>query len=267
MYGFTANGEGYGVRTYADGIRYAGQWSRNLYNGQGLQTLPDGSTMEGQWVDGFLYGKGVAQFADGASYVGEFNHSRFHGHGTKVYNNGDVYEGEWKNGVPDGRGKKKFSTGFDVEALFKDGKEVQGTATVKRGLIVVLTIPFWNGTYHGETIMHRGKRIPHGHGRATDTHREYVGEWRFGQRDGFGRNTNARGSVYEGEWVGGDPHGQGQGMVPRWRSLQGQRLGVAYLMGAELPSGATGMSMTESGPQVSFNNPPATILVWKTKAS
>ena len=58
--------------------------------------------------------------------------------------------------------------------------------------------------------MHRGKRVPHGHGRATETHREYVGEWRFGHRDGFGRNTNTRGSVYEGEWIDNDPHGQGQ---------------------------------------------------------
>ncbi|MDP6464003.1 MAG: hypothetical protein QGH65_08865 [SAR324 cluster bacterium] len=53
-------------------LKYEGEISNEVPNGQGTLTYPDGQKYEGEWKDGEWNGQGIFTISDGTKYVGEF---------------------------------------------------------------------------------------------------------------------------------------------------------------------------------------------------
>ncbi|MDD1780499.1 hypothetical protein LRP49_04720 [Enterovibrio sp. ZSDZ35] len=80
------------------GIRYSGDWSSDMLNGQGEITFPDGSTYKGGFKDNRRSGFGIETLVDRHSYKGMWENGRMHGHGQITYTNGCKYTGHFANG-------------------------------------------------------------------------------------------------------------------------------------------------------------------------
>ena len=52
--------------------------------GEGIKVFADGSRYEGQWKDGQKHGKGKYIYADGELYEGQWYQGKAHGEGTNV---------------------------------------------------------------------------------------------------------------------------------------------------------------------------------------
>ncbi|MEM6725979.1 MAG: caspase family protein [Bacteroidota bacterium] len=122
--GFFKDGQpfGYGVRRYADGKVFKGQW--DIYpKGEGTMTYRDGTEKTGIWeklelVKDFDCKKGDCK----------------NGTGTYTYYNGDVYEGEFADGKRHGKGKLTTKSGDVYEGDFKDNQyNGFGTLTSSKG--------------------------------------------------------------------------------------------------------------------------------------
>ena len=73
-------------------LKYEGEISNEVPNGQGTLTYPDGQKYEGEWKDGKWDGQGTWTSPDGDKYEGEWKDGQSHGQGTYTWSNGDVYE-------------------------------------------------------------------------------------------------------------------------------------------------------------------------------
>ena len=82
-------------------IRYEGEISNGLPNGQGTRTHPNGGIYEGEWKDGKRDGHGTQKYGGkwkGEKYVGNFKEDRQDGQGTYMWSDGTKYIGEFKMG-------------------------------------------------------------------------------------------------------------------------------------------------------------------------
>ena len=124
-----------------------------------------------------LNGYHTETYSDG-KYEGDFKDGKRHGQGTYTWNNGDKYTGEWKDGKLNGYGTftwKETRVGYmyKYEGYFvNDQRHGKGTAYFVGG----------------------------------DT---YSGNWKNGDRTGYGTYTWKDGGKYEGYFVNGKLHGNG----------------------------------------------------------
>ena len=101
---------GTGVRTYAHGDRYEGQWLRGEMYGKGVYTYADGSYYDGEYlatkahpkngcifpvVDGLRHGNGIRVWCSGNKYVGQWVSSEMEGRGVFTTGDGECYEGDF----------------------------------------------------------------------------------------------------------------------------------------------------------------------------
>ena len=95
---------GQGVKTYANGDRYEGEWAYGHYEGQGVKVYANGDRYEGEWVYGRYGGQGVKTYANGDRYEGEWSASHnarlvgfdhYKGQGALTLIDGRIYEGLW----------------------------------------------------------------------------------------------------------------------------------------------------------------------------
>jgi hypothetical protein len=150
-----------------------------------------------------------------------------------------IYEGGFKNGKFDGKGNITCNFGafegdigdFFVYGSWKNGKLDGNVIIVERSQNYHCDLEGWNSTYTdllNETIYkYSGEykdSVMHGFGfmavnnfRYSDdnlfdeTYAElYIGQWKIGMKDGFGRYLYANGDIYEGEWSNDKKEGDGK---------------------------------------------------------
>jgi len=145
-----------------------------------------GGQYKGQWDEAGSrpHGRGTLVDANGLTYEGDWVKGKCHGHGTLTNNDKTVrYTGQWSNHMKHGRGEERIDDECYVGQF--ELNERHGTGTVSL-------------VDSGETV--------------------YEGEWKAGERDGYGTSyRNIEGvntKAYEGEWQNGKGHGQGTAFDP-----------------------------------------------------
>jgi len=166
---------------------YSGEWDRGVRMGLGVTSFRNGDEFRGRYQGDVRNGHGEMKFKKiqgdsfGRRYVGNFVDGRKHGKGQMTFPSGDVYTGDWLKGKRTGKGLYLFhQSGNRYKGDYVDGiKEGQGI--------------FWwtSGPHTGE---------------------RYEGEFRHDRRNGVGVYWFANGDVFEGHWINGKRHGQGQMM-------------------------------------------------------
>jgi hypothetical protein len=96
--------EGLGV---ASGIAaYTGEFKAGKKHGKGVKTWANGDRYEGDFAEERIEGFGTYTFGRGRwageTYTGEYRAGRRHGHGVYRWATGDVYDGPWRDDVPVG---------------------------------------------------------------------------------------------------------------------------------------------------------------------
>ena len=152
-----------GIKLFASGGKYVGEFRGGKLNGHGTHTYTNGARYAGEFRDGDFSGEGTLTSANGEKYVGEFSSGLPNGRGTQTYTNGDKYVGEFGDGRPNGIGTRTFKNKSKYVGEFKNGiLSGQGTLTIANG-------------------------------------NRYVGEFRDGKPDGQGRYIAANGSPLPSE--------------------------------------------------------------------
>ena len=119
---------GIGVKYYADGTLYFGEFKHGLqhtqHSKQSVYIRPNGASYEGEWVSGKKQGYGKFKYPetvlDKESYEGEWANNLQHGKGTLRYTDGSIYKGRFRFGVRDGPGIMIDVEGGTVKGNFKD---------------------------------------------------------------------------------------------------------------------------------------------------
>lgn len=115
---------GLGVRTYANGDKYVGEFSWN-HPYDGTYTWANGDKYTGPFDGNSPNGKGVKTFADGGKYEGDFEAGVMQGTGVYTFPDGSRYEGDFKGGKMEGRGVFVAEDGTRIEARFADDKLIK----------------------------------------------------------------------------------------------------------------------------------------------
>ncbi|TPX64236.1 hypothetical protein SpCBS45565_g06058 [Spizellomyces sp. 'palustris'] len=212
-----------GVYTWADGVRYEGDFHKNNLSGVGLYVWKNGCRYEGQVLNGLRHGKGVfyGEPVSKAWYNGDWKEGKVHGQGKLVYNDSDTssYEGAWLNGMKHGRGLMRYASGNVYDGEWElNVKKGLGTMTWNdRGEEYTGEwqngLPNGSGTYTWTIKLHRPHQFP--------VQNRYDGQWLNGKRHGHGIFQYANGARYEGEWMDNMKHGQGRYISENGRNYVG----------------------------------------------
>ncbi|KAL0404819.1 UNVERIFIED_CONTAM: hypothetical protein Sradi_2122700 [Sesamum radiatum] len=68
----------------------------NLKHGYGVKEFANGDSYEGEWSRGSQEGQGKYQWKNGNCYVGEWKNGKICGKGKMVWTNGNSYDGNWE---------------------------------------------------------------------------------------------------------------------------------------------------------------------------
>ncbi|XP_072016085.1 radial spoke head 10 homolog B-like isoform X2 [Amphiura filiformis] len=213
---------GKGKYTWADGVTYEGDFTMNEITGKGLYTWPDRSTYEGEvvkgkrnghgtfkcpycpssytgeWYDGKRHGTGRIQYdTEGHSfYEGDWVNNKRHGYGVRRYRSGNVYEGDWANNTRHGQGVMRW---VDIDQSYS-GQWEHG---IQHG--------------HGEHTWYL-RRLPSSQ---YPLRNQFIGDFVYSKRHGFGVFLYANGAKYEGEWVNNKKNGRGVFTFKNGRVFEG----------------------------------------------
>ncbi|MBK8502758.1 MAG: hypothetical protein IPL46_11355 [Saprospiraceae bacterium] len=173
---------GKGVYRYQNGAIYSGDFSQNKPDGIGTLIFSNGNKYVGHWKSSRKEGEGKMIFTSGETYSGQFVANRFHGYGIYQFKNGNRYEGYWKEGKPHGEGSLYKPDEETVVGIWTDGKLQQQEGT------------------RDEPIEEANKEVVYDELQDCNLQNCLTGIGKFDYSDG---------SHYEGEFLNGDPHGQG----------------------------------------------------------
>ena len=133
-------------------------------SGTTRRRMINGNTWEGTFDESDNpYGSGIINYIDGSVYKGQWSAKGPHGNGTLVQEDGDIWE-----------------------ALFRDGKPVDGKIIYK------------NGNRYEGGLNENGRN---GMGRTFTEYYEEYGQYEDDSRTGNGRITFKNGDFYEGGWT------------------------------------------------------------------
>ena len=156
-------------------------------------------------------GKKTDQF--GNIYEGYISNDKAEGYGIKYYKDGRKYEGEFKNDLRDGKGTLYRPDGTIFKGIYKkDYQDGEGINITKEGKI--LKGFFIDGkAINGSCIMYYGE----GNNDYLNFDEEcvYIGSYRNGKRDGYGKFVMINGDVYEGEFRNDKYNGKG---IYKWQN-------------------------------------------------
>ena len=181
---------------------YSGYFQAGKREGQGLQVFASGDTYQGPWYQDVMHGEGGKySYAGGDCYEGSWMGGQREGWGVHRYANGDIYEGHWQQDKWNGQGRFQALNGSQFEGLFSLGSP--GTAGV-------LTVPLLAEGAQGVLVL----------------------EGRFNLEGQFIEGTSFNsltGLKQEGEFLGGELHGNGH-----QRTRDGQQMQGTWQHGAPL---------------------------------
>lgn len=147
-------------------------------------------------------GSGVMYYPSSSSrYVGEFKGGKREGFGYLYLPNDGNYMGYWKNNRYDGEGIRQTGDGKVEQGLWKEGQ----LAKPMNNLNLTLdgsAAKFKPGCISGNCFEGNGiKLYPDG--------MIYLGDFKNGGRNGFGKVYNPDKTIYEGRWVNDKMDGSG----------------------------------------------------------
>eukprot|EP01032_Pedospumella_encystans_P012106 gene12106-14026_t len=230
---------GSGVLVIVDDTKYEGAWVQGKFKGHGIRTNPDGTTLEGEWRESKIYnGGGVLVHSGGTVFEGKFLNGKKEGWGKNinpdgtvlegvfkegnVYSGtgvlilpcGTVYDGTWVEGKMTGQGKKTTTDGYVYEGQWVNGKE-EGIGKSVNPDGSVLEGEFKNGAIHngsGVLVLSDGRVHQ---GTWVQGQLDGQGTWVNGVMEGHGKQTNADGTVLEGEFRGGNIYNGSGVLIPQ----------------------------------------------------
>ena len=169
-------------------LEFEGVFWEDMPEGQGQLTLLNEAkrVFQGQFKDGLMEGFGQVECKGKFTYSGQWHQGKPHGQGQCVYSELDlVYTGMWENGVKCGQGEIIYQkTGYKMRGNFKDDMlDGEGTRTFAGG----------------KTLS---------------------GIWSEGHLV-TGKMVNVDGTTYDGDWVGGRPHGTGVKVISGGKRYEG----------------------------------------------
>ncbi|MEY3475267.1 MAG: hypothetical protein RL087_1725, partial [Pseudomonadota bacterium] len=188
------------------GNRYVGEWRDNKPHGQGTYIWASGGRYVGEYREGRRTGRGTHVFSNGNQYVGGFERDLFTGPGIEYSASGDVLRsGVWGQDRllaaqpldPQAYPFMPTTAGGVTATASRPTAPPSGTSAAPSKERPVLTACPATGTRHectGEWVLEDGSR--------------YVGEFRNGAFDGFGRLEGPH-SVYVGDFRSGKYQGVG----------------------------------------------------------
>ena len=181
-------------------------------HGKGRMAYKDGMEYEGDWSYGEWHGYGKLSRAVNDYYAGYFAHGSYRGSGIRVWPDRSEYDGLWENGKRWGKG------------IFTDATQCVHDGNWENDMLVGNgRVTFPDGSkYEGNFV----DGLQQGRCKYKDHHgRQHVGEWvsrcrlldgsmydglwKDGKPHGFGKRSYANGAVYKGEYCNGQEHGQG----------------------------------------------------------
>lgn len=230
-YGYFKNNvpNGHGIRKFANGDLYDGQYSDGYQSGLGMFISQEqGWKYEGQWQMGRMTGDGTCQWRDGTMYKGTWRNCAKEGHGTLTYADGSKVECTFVNEFPQGRGVKTFPDGSVYKGEFHqglfhgqgkyrqplDGSEYngswvrnemkgQGTKKLKFGAIEIAGNFSNGGEVNGKGLKKWRKIIKNSNSRQPKQYEYYIyrGNLENSQIEGFGEFKWPDGRHYIGNFV------------------------------------------------------------------
>ena len=192
---------GKGIRVYADGSRYEGDWYQDMQHGFGVYigSGPEGVRYEGTWYYGKRNGLGIQSYCnnDGNRYVcplgnqhdgsarcfydGHWKDGYFWGEGTFTCCDGRQYSGGWYKNKRHGIGRWVLLPAKLHYSIRRDA-----TGSITSGQVANI------GEYGQEVKFDDQYRI-----------RVYEGEFNKNKRNGKGKITLNNGDVMEGKFLNG----------------------------------------------------------------
>lgn len=104
--GLCVNGLAEGIGSATGTASYQGQFSAGRKHGKGVKTWANGDRYEGDFFEDRIEGFGAYVFGRGPwageRYEGDYLAGRRHGHGVYRWGSGDVYIGPWQDDVATG---------------------------------------------------------------------------------------------------------------------------------------------------------------------
>ncbi|KAM9837984.1 radial spoke head 10 homolog B [Aulostomus maculatus] len=200
-----------GVFTWADGLKYEGDFVSFAPMGQGTYTWPDGSSYKGDVFNGVRHGYGAHKSANNCvSYTGQWHQGKRHGKGAVYYNQDKTswYKGDWVMNTREGWGVRCYPSGNIYYGEWKNNVR-HGNGTMWWLNLRQKYVGEWQyGVQHGQ-----GKHIwflLRLHGSQYCQMNQYTGDFVQGERHGQGTFDYTDGEIYEGEWKNNKKHGQGK---------------------------------------------------------
>lgn len=221
--------DGRGHYRFDKGVVYKGQFKDGRPYGKGKLSTPSYTYM-GDFKNGVKEGEGKLTYKKSKYYIGQFHNDLFHGKGKFQFANGDVYKGEWRKGKKNGKGNYIFSNLDSYEGEFANGQiNGKGTLITKAGEIKEGT---WSNGQLVLTDANPSSQFDDNNSVPAITGHElkdcskqycddtigkylykdgsiYIGEFVDGQPTGEGTCNYANGSTYTGGWKNHGPHGEG----------------------------------------------------------
>ena len=194
---FNPQREGFGTLKYANGDVYKGDWREDMQWGEGTLTYACGDVFKGRWRKGVM-SEGRLDYKNGDYYEGHFSGGKYGGDGTLfIKSNGTTYVGQFNSGRKHGTGTEKCKEYTYRGRFASDRFHFEGRLEKKNG-------DWFEGTFHlGKFI--RGKcRMTEADGTV------YQGDIVGGVYDGEGELTFKNGAVFVGSFKEGKCTGEGK---------------------------------------------------------
>ena len=190
---------------FPDGTKYTGTIKNGEITGQGTYEFSNGSTYTGTVLNGLRDGKGTFNTKDNSIfYDGEWKEGLKHGKG-KIKQDGMELDGEWVEGVLNGKCRIKWKTNNIFEGEIVDNK-MKGNGYMIWYNKLEKYCGMWDDNLQNGFGIHIWYDTKQNNKFFRD---RYIGEWKNGKREGYGKFFYSNGSIYEGYWKNNKKEGFG----------------------------------------------------------